>query len=296
MKRKQIIALVLSAVLAAGSAAPGSVLPASAAEQKGTVSTAEEAEPADTSHEAEESSEEDAAAGLKEDTPGPEAAGAATGESDDAESGFAESGESGSEDAEAAETGSEDAEAAEPGSEAIESTDSEKEDPERSEPDAESPEEVKDDQENPASDVSAEADAEKEEKEKETEETAESVTAQTGTTAAEAGNERAALAIDAFCDSVLKYIGAFYTELGGMDYLVFTGGIGENSVPVREKVCARLACLGVKFDSDANRAVRGEGVISAPDSPVKVLVLPTNEEVGIAQTIQEKVLSGELRG
>ena len=189
MKRKQIIALVLSAVLAAGSAAPGSVLPASAAEQKGTVSTAEEAEPADTSHEAEESSEEDAAAGLTEDTPGPEAAGADTGESDDAESGFAESGESGSEDAEAAETGSEDAEAAEPGSEAIESTDSEKEDPERSEPDAESPEEVKDDEENPASDVSAEADAEKEEKEKETEETAESVTAQTGTTAAEAGNE-----------------------------------------------------------------------------------------------------------
>ena len=189
MKRKQIIALVLSAVLAAGSAAPGSVLPASAAEQKGTVSTAEEAEPADTSHEAEESSEEDAAAGLTEDTPGPEAAGSDTGESDDAESGFAESGESGSEDAEAAETGSEDAEAAEPGSEAIESTDSEKEDPERSEPDAESPEEVKDDEENPASDVSAEADAEKEEKEKETEETAESVTAQTGTTAAEAGNE-----------------------------------------------------------------------------------------------------------
>ncbi len=113
---------------------------------------------------------------------------------------------------------------------------------------------------------------------------------------ADAGNERAALAIDAFCDAVVKYIGAFYAELGGMDYLVFTGGIGENSVPVREKICARLACLGVKFDSGLNRAVRGEGVISAPDSPVKVLVLPTNEEVGIAQTIQEKVLSGELRG
>ncbi len=112
--------------------------------------------------------------------------------------------------------------------------------------------------------------------------------------AADSGNERAALAIDAFCCAVVKYIGAFYAELGGMDYLVFTGGIGENSVAVREKICSRLACLGVKFDSGANRAVRGEGVISAPDSAAKVLVLPTNEEVGIAQTIQEKVLSGEL--
>lgn len=106
--------------------------------------------------------------------------------------------------------------------------------------------------------------------------------------AAEKGSERATLAIDAFCDSVVKYIGAFYAELGGMEYLVFTGGIGENSAPVREKVCSRLACLGVKFDADRNRTVHGEGVISAPDSPATVLVLPTNEEVGIAQTIYEK--------
>ena len=113
--------------------------------------------------------------------------------------------------------------------------------------------------------------------------------------AAETGNERAALAIDTFCDAVVKYIGAFYAELGGMDYLVFTGGIGENSALVREKICTRLACLGVKFDREANLAVRGEGVISAPDSPAAVLVLPTNEEVGIAQTIQEKVSAGELK-
>ena len=109
--------------------------------------------------------------------------------------------------------------------------------------------------------------------------------------AAEQGNERAALAIDAFCDAVVRYIGAFYAELGGMDYLVFTGGIGENSALVREKVCARLACLGVDFDSAANRNIRGEGVISAPGSPATVLVLPTNEEVGIAQTIFEKFSS-----
>ena len=113
--------------------------------------------------------------------------------------------------------------------------------------------------------------------------------------AAENGNERAALAIDAFCDAVVKYIGAFYAELGGMDYLVFTGGIGENSALVREKICTRLACLGVKFDCEANLAVCGEGVISTPDSPAAVLVLPTNEEVGIAQTIQEKVSAGELK-
>ena len=106
--------------------------------------------------------------------------------------------------------------------------------------------------------------------------------------AAEGGNERAQLAIDAFCDSVVKYIGAFYAELGGMDYLVFTGGIGENSVLVREKICSRLSCLGVNFDSGANRTVHGKGIISTADSPATVLVLPTNEEVGIAQTIYEK--------
>ena len=106
--------------------------------------------------------------------------------------------------------------------------------------------------------------------------------------AAREGNARAALAIDAFCEAVIRYIGAFTAELGGMDYLVFTGGIGENSVLVREKVCSRLACLGVQFDAAANRGLQGEGTISAPGSPVTVLVLPTNEELGIAQTIWEK--------
>ena len=106
--------------------------------------------------------------------------------------------------------------------------------------------------------------------------------------AAEAGNERAALAIDAFCDSVVRYIGGFYAELGGMDYLVFTGGIGENSKLVREKICSRLECLGVRFDSAKNSIAKGECIISAADSPVTVLVIPANEEVGIAQTIYEQ--------
>ena len=106
--------------------------------------------------------------------------------------------------------------------------------------------------------------------------------------AAREGNARAALAIDAFCEAVIRYIGAFTAELGGMDYLVFTGGIGENSALVREKVCSRLACLGVQFDAAANRGLQGERTISAPGSPVTVLVLPTNEELGIARTIWEK--------
>ena len=106
--------------------------------------------------------------------------------------------------------------------------------------------------------------------------------------AAGAGNVRAVLAIDAFCESVIRYIGAFYAELGGADYLVFTGGIGENSTLIRDKICSRLACLGISFDPEANRSVHGEGIISKSDSPVTVLVLPTNEEVGIAQTIYEQ--------
>ena len=104
--------------------------------------------------------------------------------------------------------------------------------------------------------------------------------------AAEQGNERAQLAIDVFCESVVKYIGSFYAVLGGLDYLVFTGGIGENSTIVRQKVCARLAHMGIELDEAAN-AVRGakDRVISTDSSKVKVCIIPTNEEVGIAQDI-----------
>ena len=106
--------------------------------------------------------------------------------------------------------------------------------------------------------------------------------------AADRGNERAALAIDAFCSAIVKYIGAFYAELGGLDYLVFTGGIGENSATVREKVCTALAHMGISFDSARNSSARGEALLSADDSHVKVYVIPTNEEVGIARTIYER--------
>ena len=106
--------------------------------------------------------------------------------------------------------------------------------------------------------------------------------------AADNGSERSKLAIDAFCESIVKYIGAFHAVLGGLDYLVFTGGIGENSAVVREKVCSRLAHLGILFDASRNASAKGEALLSAENSPVKVYVIPTNEEVGIAQTIYER--------
>jgi acetate kinase len=103
--------------------------------------------------------------------------------------------------------------------------------------------------------------------------------------AAEGGNKRAQLAIDVFCESIIKYIGAFHAVLGGLDYLTFTGGIGENSIIVRKKVCSRLAHLGIELEESANAGGEKDRVISAPGSRVKVCIIPTNEEVGIALDI-----------
>lgn len=105
--------------------------------------------------------------------------------------------------------------------------------------------------------------------------------------AATAGNARAQLAIDVFCESIVKYIGSFYAELGGLDYLVFTGGIGENSFSVRKKVCSRLEHMGIALDDKANAEGPKERVISTAGSPVKICIIPTNEEIGIAQDIME---------
>ena len=99
--------------------------------------------------------------------------------------------------------------------------------------------------------------------------------------AMEAGNERAALAIDVFIVSLVRTIGAFYAELGGLDTLVFTGGIGEHSPLVRERVCARLSHLGIRLDGD--KIAADAPVISESDSPVRVLVIPANEELGVAR-------------
>ena len=102
--------------------------------------------------------------------------------------------------------------------------------------------------------------------------------------AANEGNERAALAIDVFVESVVHYIGAYYAKLGGLDHLVFTGGIGENSSTIREKICNAVKHLGIKLDAAKNaERSKEKRVISEDGSPVDVIVLPANEEIGIAR-------------
>jgi acetate kinase len=102
-------------------------------------------------------------------------------------------------------------------------------------------------------------------------------------TAMAEGNERAQLAFDIFVYRIKKYIGAYTAALGGVDILMFTGGIGENVSDVREQVCASLGYMGVKLDAEKNNEIHGEeAVISAPDSKVTVMVVPTDEEFMIA--------------
>lgn len=104
---------------------------------------------------------------------------------------------------------------------------------------------------------------------------------------AAAGNEKCRLALDKFSYEVKKYVGAYAAALGGLDVLVFTAGVGENGPNTRAAVCEGLEFLGVKLDPEKN-AVKGEEmIISAPDSKVTVWVIPTNEELVIAQDTAE---------
>ena len=98
-------------------------------------------------------------------------------------------------------------------------------------------------------------------------------------------NERAKLALDMYELRILKYIGAYAAELGGVDIIAFTGGVGENQYQTRKRVCRQLAYLGVKIDEELNDTLwRGkEGEISLPDSKVKVVVALTDEEYMIAR-------------
>ena len=101
--------------------------------------------------------------------------------------------------------------------------------------------------------------------------------------AADNGNARAALAIDVFAYRVAKYVGAYTAAMNGVDNIVFTAGIGENAGLVRTKVCSYLGYLGITIDEEANGKRGEEIIISTPDSKVKVLVVPTNEELAIAR-------------
>ena len=106
---------------------------------------------------------------------------------------------------------------------------------------------------------------------------------------AEKGNADCQLALDKFAYEVRKYIGAYSAALGGLDCLVFTAGVGENSASMRARICEGLEYLGVKIDPEKNTVRGKEAIISTDDSKVTVWVIPTNEELMIAQDTAELV-------
>ncbi len=114
--------------------------------------------------------------------------------------------------------------------------------------------------------------------------------------AAGSGNERASLTIDLFVDGIRKYIGSFSTVLGGLDCMVFSGGIGEKSMVMREKILDGLDYMGIKLDLSKNKEVNGQlGLISADysiDSRVKIYIIPTDEEVVVASFTKKVVELG----
>ncbi len=96
-------------------------------------------------------------------------------------------------------------------------------------------------------------------------------------------NPRAELALDVFADHIHQYIGSYASKMAGVDAIIFTAGVGENSTIVRSKILNGLEFMGVYWDPLLNQSVNGESQITYPHSPVKVLVIPTNEEVMIAR-------------
>jgi acetate kinase len=102
--------------------------------------------------------------------------------------------------------------------------------------------------------------------------------------AAEDGNNRARLALEMYDYRIIKYIGSYTAAMSGVDMIVFTGGIGENASRLRESVCKRFGYLGLDFDAEKNKEIHSkEAIISKTSSKVSVLVVPTNEELVIAQ-------------
>ena len=92
------------------------------------------------------------------------------------------------------------------------------------------------------------------------------------------GSERAKLALDVLANSVLRYIGAYAMEIGGIDALAFTGGIGENYAPLRRMIMQGMAHMGIVIDAESNERGRGERLVSAPESAIEVHVIPADEE------------------
>ena len=112
------------------------------------------------------------------------------------------------------------------------------------------------------------------------------------TAAANQGNEKAILSLEMYEQRITKYVGAFAAEMGGVDIIVFTGGVGEHQSSTRANVCNPLRFMGVEIDDAANDANNGdEGIISTPNSAVKVVVIPTDEEYMIAKDT-EAIIEG----
>ena len=113
---------------------------------------------------------------------------------------------------------------------------------------------------------------------------------------ADAGNHRARAAIDIFCYRILKYIGAYAAAMGGLDAIVFTGGIGENAAAIRAQVLEPLAFLDLALDPAKNEQRGVETAITTADSRVQALVIPTNEELSIAQKARRAVTAASKNG
>ena len=112
------------------------------------------------------------------------------------------------------------------------------------------------------------------------------------TAAAKQGNEKAILSLEMYEQRITKYVGAFAAEMGGVDIIVFTGGVGEHQSSTRANVCNPLRFMGVEIDDAANDANNGDkGIISTPNSAVKVVVIPTDEEYMIAKDT-EAIIEG----
>lgn len=114
---------------------------------------------------------------------------------------------------------------------------------------------------------------------------------------AEKGNKRCQLALDVECYRLKKYIGSYMAAIGGIDAVVFTAGVGENAALIREKALTDLECMGIHIDVEKNRNTNcksGETEISLPDSPVKVFVIPTNEELVFTEDVVA-IMEGSYR-
>ena len=102
-------------------------------------------------------------------------------------------------------------------------------------------------------------------------------------------NEMAKIAIEEFNYAIAGYIAKYAVALNGVDYIVFTGGIGENQINIRKGICQKLSFMGVDIDLEANNMRGEEKVISKPNSKIKVYVIPTNEELMIAKETERLV-------